>query len=78
MSIRIDKNIPLPPPDHAIPWVSLEIGDSFIAPAKSGETPAKTRRRVASAASTASRRNRQGRKYAVRMTAEGVRVWRIA
>ena len=70
---KIVKGRALPPRVDRIqrfPWRDMEIGDSFDNPGASKETT------IRSAAHQAGKR--LGRKFVVRQTPEGLRVWRIA
>lgn len=70
-AITVEKNIPLPrlgSPKY--PFRSMEVGDSFLVPRGA---PVNRIRKACSDDST-----RNGRKYSVRKTADGLRVWRIA
>jgi len=73
--IPIDRNVPIPKyagqrgSTEKYPWSQMDVGDSFVVGAKR----AKTVRGCYVAAG-----KRLGRKFATRMTPEGLRVWRIA
>lgn len=73
MTIIIEDNIPLPRRTVGrktkYPLDQLEVGQSFVVPAKSP-------RRMASYAYT--RGKKIGRRFAVRNVGSGVRVWRVA
>ena len=75
--IQIDKNIPIPPRnrqgrnDDKYPIRDLDVGDSFIMPAKNTNTASGYVR-------AAAKRLGDGRKFTVRKTEDGIRVWRIA
>ena len=72
---KIEKGIPIPPVKHGggasakWPWDHMEIGDSFLMPARKMST-------VSSQITTVSRR--LGRKFAARAVDGGARVWRVA
>lgn len=69
---EIEKDVPLPSRNSTgrsrYPWAEMEVGDSFFA--ADG-----VRSRVAAAAQN--HRRRYGRRFAVRVEGDGVRVWRI-
>lgn len=68
---KIEKGIPAPyrVRDRAkYPFAEMEVGDSFLTK--------EDRTRVSGAASLYGKRH--GRRYSVSMTAEGLRVWRLA
>lgn len=75
--IQIDKNIPIPPRKRPgqkgskYPIRDLDVGDSFIMAVKDTS--------IASAyLRVAAIRIGDGRKFTVRKTEDGIRVWRIA
>jgi hypothetical protein len=73
-TIRIEKNVALPPPQvgrpPTYPFAAMEIGDSFLM-----RIEAKDRVREAA---QAWRRRHEGWNYRTRIEADGIRVWRIA
>ncbi len=79
---KIEEGIPLPPRasrgpgESKYPFVDMDIGDSFlvVANTKEGETVEKVRNRMTQACNKASKR--YDVKFAARVTADGVRVWR--
>lgn len=65
---EIEKGIPMPsgrPMQSRYPWREMEVGDSFVATVKGKGRPAPPKELVA-----------QGWKFAMRMTEDGLRVWR--
>lgn len=79
--IQIDRNIPLPVAQEVVaktryPFDVMNVGDSFLVPTEEGRTGRQLMQRVSPAASRHASRN--GRKYALRIVEEGVRVWRVA
>lgn len=70
MKIKIDKGIPIPTGrvSLGLPWADMKVGDSFLAPADI------SRARVSSSAQYNA--NKLGWHFVIRMTPEGVRVWR--
>jgi hypothetical protein len=78
--IRVDKDVPLPPPSKAskYKWREMEIGDSFF-------VPGYTTRQFSSQIFLASKRT--GRSFSIRAAedkdattgkvVQGVRVWRV-
>jgi hypothetical protein len=68
--VTIDKDVPLPPVTHSkYPWASLNVGDSFLTHFKSTNS---------AAACKSDAQKRTGFTFIVRLTSEGVRVWRTA
>lgn len=71
--IAVDENIPMP--SNNLPWLHMNVGDSFAYPAK-GAPPRVVVRR-ASAAIVAARKKHPSRKHTLRTLADGtVRIWR--
>lgn len=70
---KIDKNVPMPkgvrgPGKTKYPWREMEVGDSFLLPAS-----------LASRGIVGASNNRYApRRFAIRKTPEGYRIWRIA
>lgn len=73
MGVTIDKNVPLPSKGEALsrgyPFHQMDVGDSFLS-----TEPDRTR--LASAVHWFGARN--GKKFTIRKTEGGFRVWRIA
>ena len=67
--VRIDKNIPIPAAKSKYPFREMEVGDSFLCPKESGKN-------IYSAAGQANARIK-GRRFIVRKTDDGYRVWRV-
>lgn len=67
--VRIDKNIPIPRSRGKYPFREMEVGDSFLCPKGSEKT-------IYSAAGQATTRIK-GRRFIVRKTEDGFRVWRV-
>ena len=70
---EIDKGVPVPKivrgrAPYKYPWLSMEIGDSFV-------MVASTTNRASSRASGAGKK--YGRRFTIRKTSEGFRVWRV-
>lgn len=71
--IEIDKDIPVPEQKpgggaRKYPWLEMDVGDSFIFPDK----------RANAHANAWHASIRYGRKFSVRRTPEGLRIWRIS
>ncbi len=74
---NIEKGVPMPPSRKTkmeYPFSQMQVGESFLIPSEGAEARL-ARSRVESAARTAGRR--LGAKFTVRITPEGVRVWRV-
>lgn len=74
--IKIDKNMPMPTRNNGhegrkpiYPWLTMEVGDSFLMPGH-----VKTSINYASKASA----TYAPRRFASRKTPEGTRIWRVA
>lgn len=72
--IKIDKGIPAPALRHnrwnpKYPWHEMEVGDSFLETEASAQT-------LYSMASRIGKEN--GKRFSIRSTVEGRRVWRVA
>lgn len=72
--INIEENIPIPSQEYLgrgeiYPWSRMKIGDSFLVPVKKEHL-------VRCAAYNICKRT--GKKFTIRKTIDGVRVWRIA
>lgn len=79
LSIKIDKDVPIPPPASGLsPWPleQMEIGDSFFAPSTYNVSTEQLRARISS------RAKRVKVKCTIRVLTEhgvtGVRCWRVA
>ena len=68
MTYTIDKGIPLPPQRQKYPFVDMEVGDSIELEV--------TRSSVGTSIANCQRAT--GRKFTVRKTEKGIRVWRVA
>lgn len=68
--MKIEKHIPLPPRGYDLPFEQMEVGDSFLLPAKVSAGYARTLIHRAQHKST--------RKFSLRHTNEGYRCWRVA
>lgn len=69
-AIKIEKGVPLPAHGNTKhPFADMEVGDSFLASAESSQ-------KVRSAAFNYGKYN--NKKFTVRKTADGTRVWRTA
>lgn len=68
MPVQIDRGIPVPPRNRAerYPWEALEVGDSFLADGKRRPN------------TTVAIKTHAPKKFTIRKTAEGWRVWRVA
>jgi len=70
--IDIDKGVPLPvkvsPSKTVYPWDAMKINDSFL-------VSLDDLNRVSAAASKAGKR--KGKRFTVRKTKDGIRVWRV-
>ena len=80
---QIETNIPMPDrttpgrPASMYPLADMYVGDSFLVPMD--PVTVEARRRVASATSSYSKRNKEsGVKFSIRAVEGGLRVWRIA
>lgn len=75
-AIRVDKHIPLPnriggsgrPARY--PWKNMNVGDSFVFP--------KEVKRSTAQSLTYKTGKTNGRRFAIRTVAEGIRCWRLA
>lgn len=78
---EIEKAIPLPPSSYGggrkckYPWSDMGPGDSFVVPLN-GESASVIRRRISSAAAIYGKR--KNLKFTMRITEQGIRVWRIS
>jgi hypothetical protein len=77
----IEDSVPLPASwnngrPEKYPWRSLEMGQSFLVPYDTGKTKAEMAKKISNRAFDAQKRL-GGRKFSVRSTDEGVRVWRV-
>src|SRR5208282_54938 len=79
--LTIEKGVPLPAAQETVPKATrypfdvMSVGDSFLVPREEGLPDRKLMQRVSPAASRHASKN--GRKYALRIVEDGVRVWRI-
>lgn len=78
--ITIQKGVPLPPTQEVVaksryPWDLMQVGDSFLVPLEEGKTARQLMQRISPAASRHAART--GRKYALRIVEDGVRIWRV-
>lgn len=78
---KVERNVPLPDPmllgggaPRKYPWLEMEVGDSFFVPCDA-ESIGRISVRLRSAA--AKNLTLNGRKFAGRRFADGVRVWRV-
>lgn len=73
-AVRVEYNIPVPPPNKKWPWDTMDVGGSFFAPMKGERVKFIRQMRVQAA--------RAGRKYErtfqTRVTRNGMRIWRKA
>jgi hypothetical protein len=70
VTIKIEKNIPLPKQRGAYPWREMDVGDSFF-------VAGKTSQQIAGSISHA-RRAMPEREFVSQTVDGGVRVWRAA
>ena len=70
--IEIRKGVPMPAPTSKYPWDEMEVGDSFV-------VPAKTTREKNSVRTAVYNRNRShpAKTYKTRIVPGGTGVWRV-
>src|SRR5208282_5891176 len=79
--LTIEKGVPLPAAQETVskatryPFDVMSVGDSFLVRREEGLSNRKLMQRVSPAASRHASKN--GRKYALRIVEDGVRVWRV-
>lgn len=80
MTIEINKDIPIPSSrrseNHKFPFDKLEVGQSFLVPNPDNLPAKQVRNRVNSLANYFGKR--KDKKFVIRTTTEGVRVWRTS
>lgn len=80
---KIESGIPLPSPRRArlggkwgtLPFAKLEVGQSFLVPAKDMEQKKKTRDSLSSTCATQGKK--LDRRFVTRIMDDGIRVWRV-
>jgi hypothetical protein len=78
--IKIEKNIPIPTSNkanHDYPWKDLEKGDSFLVTIRKGDNFNRLRNSIMGAGRNYSFHHELHWKFMSRITAEGIRIWRI-
>ncbi len=70
MTMKIEKNVPMPPRGYDLPFDQMEVGDSFVLPSK--VSPNYARMLIHKAQKSLSK------KFSLRITPDGHRCWRVS